>query len=62
VEVVRDLPVNRASQHVVKAVISLAEGLEIDTVAEGVEDEETLAMLKRFGVTHVLPTRDADAT
>lgn len=53
VEFVRDLTSSRASQHVVRAVVSLAEGLGLETVAEGVEDAETLALLEGYGVTHV---------
>jgi PAS domain S-box-containing protein len=53
VEFVRDLPVSSASQHVVKAVVSLAKAFSLDTVAEGVEDEQTLALLEEMGVSHV---------
>jgi PAS domain S-box-containing protein len=53
VEFVRDLHSSRASQHVVKAVVALAQGFDLDTVAEGVEDEESAKMLVEFGVTHV---------
>jgi PAS domain S-box-containing protein len=51
-EFVRDLPSNEASQHVVKAVVSLARGFGQRTVAEGVEDDETLTMLHDFGVDY----------
>ena len=34
----------------VKAIVSVARGLHKTTIAEGVEDDETLAMLKAFGV------------
>ena len=51
-EFVHDLPVNEASQHVVKAVVSLARGFGQATVAEGVEDERTLDLLRDFGVDH----------
>jgi PAS domain S-box-containing protein len=47
---VRDLPTNDASQHVVKAVVSLAHGFGQQTVAEGVEDMETLRLLADYGV------------
>jgi len=43
---------NRASQHVVKAVVALAQGFGLETVAEGVEDEETFALAAHYGVTH----------
>jgi PAS domain S-box-containing protein len=52
VEFVRDLQSSRTSQHVVKAVVSLARGLGLESVAEGVEDEETLALVAGHGVTH----------
>jgi EAL domain-containing protein (putative c-di-GMP-specific phosphodiesterase class I) len=52
VEFIRDLQSSRTSQHVVKAVVSLAKGLGLETVAEGVEDEETLDLVARYGVTH----------
>ena len=47
---VTDLPTNEASQHVVRAVVSLAHGFGQQTVAEGVEDAETLEILRGFGV------------
>jgi PAS domain S-box-containing protein len=47
---VRDLPTNDASQHVVKAVVSLARDFGQRTVAEGVEDEATIELLRDFGV------------
>lgn len=50
IEFVRDLPRDRASQHVVSAVVNLAAGFGLQTVAEGVEDEETLELLKSCGV------------
>ena len=52
VEFIRDLDSSRTSQHVVKAVVSLAQGLSLETVAEGVEDEETFALIADYGVTH----------
>jgi EAL domain-containing protein (putative c-di-GMP-specific phosphodiesterase class I) len=52
IEFVRDLPSNQASQHVVKAIVSLANGFGQRTVAEGVEDETTLRMLRDFGVDY----------
>jgi PAS domain S-box-containing protein len=52
IEFVRDLPRDPASQQVVRAVAMLAAGLGKQTVAEGVEDEETLELLRRFGVDH----------
>jgi PAS domain S-box-containing protein len=50
VEFVRDLPQDVASQHVVHAVVNLARGFGHRTVAEGVEDERTLELLREYGV------------
>jgi EAL domain-containing protein (putative c-di-GMP-specific phosphodiesterase class I) len=49
-EFVRDLPASRASRHVVEAVVSLARAFGHRTIAEGVEDRETLALLAGLGV------------
>jgi EAL domain-containing protein (putative c-di-GMP-specific phosphodiesterase class I) len=51
-EFVRDLPRDAASQHVVKAVVSLANDFGQKTVAEGVEDAETLRLLHAYGVDY----------
>jgi PAS domain S-box-containing protein len=50
IEFVRDLTTNPASSHVVQAVVALARGFNLQTVAEGVEDAETLALLRELGV------------
>ena len=50
IEFVRDLATNPASSHVVKAVVALARGFDLKTVAEGVEDAETLVLLGELGV------------
>jgi PAS domain S-box-containing protein len=52
IEFVRDLTVSVASQNVVEAIVNLARRFGVLTVAEGVEDEETLALLRNFGVDH----------
>ncbi|MCW3003262.1 MAG: phosphodiesterase [Conexibacter sp.] len=52
IEFVRDLPQDEASQHVVHAVVALAKGFGQKTVAEGVEDAETLALLREYGVDY----------
>jgi PAS domain S-box-containing protein len=49
-EFVRDLTRNPASRHVVEAVVSLASSFGLHTVAEGVEDRETLDELRALGV------------
>lgn len=51
-EFVRDLPSNEANQHLVKAIVSLAQGFGNETIAEGVEDEATLKLLKEYGVDY----------
>ncbi len=50
IEFVRRLGSNPANQHVVKAIVSLAQGFGQQTIAEGVEDEETLELLREYGV------------
>jgi diguanylate cyclase (GGDEF)-like protein len=50
IEFVRDLRSNTASRLVVQAVISLARDFGLQTVAEGVEDAETLRLLAQLGV------------
>jgi diguanylate cyclase (GGDEF)-like protein/PAS domain S-box-containing protein len=50
IEFVRDLVSNRASRHVVQAVVALARDFGLKTVAEGVEDADTLRLLSRLGV------------
>ena len=52
VEFVRDLRTNVASRHVVQAVVGLAASFGLRTVAEGVEDEETLLLIREMGVDH----------
>lgn len=52
-EFVRDLTTDPASRHVVEAVVALAHGFGQKTVAEGVEDQSTLALLKELGVDYV---------
>ncbi|MDQ1501023.1 MAG: hypothetical protein QOI86_4363 [Actinomycetota bacterium] len=50
IEFVRDLVTNPANLHVVKAIVSLARAFGLQTVAEGIEDEQTLTILKAEGV------------
>ncbi len=47
---VRDLGSNPANQHLVRAIVGLADGFGYKTIAEGVEDAETLALLRDYGV------------
>jgi len=50
VEFVRDLATSAASRHVVNAVVGLAAAFHCRTVAEGVEDEATLELVRALGV------------
>ncbi|MGH2942000.1 MAG: EAL domain-containing protein [Solirubrobacteraceae bacterium] len=50
IEFVRHLGSNPANQHLVKAIVNLAEGFGHQTIAEGVEDEHTLALLRDYSV------------
>jgi diguanylate cyclase (GGDEF)-like protein/PAS domain S-box-containing protein len=50
---IRDLPNDHDNQVFVKSIVDVARGLRKTTVAEFVEDAETLAMLKSFGVDMV---------
>jgi PAS domain S-box-containing protein len=50
VEFVRDVRTNVASRHVVQAVVGLAAAFGQRTVAEGVEDDPTLQMIREMGV------------
>jgi len=52
IEFVRDLPQNSENQHVVKATVNLAKGFGRRTIAEGVEDLTTLALLEELGVDY----------
>ena len=50
IEFVRGLMGSSANQHVVKAIVNLAQGFGCETIAEGVEDAETLKLLEEYGV------------
>lgn len=52
-EFVHDLRTNEPNQHLVKAVVGLAEGFHQQTIAEGVEDQATLDLLADWGVDYV---------
>ncbi|HEX4430808.1 MAG TPA: EAL domain-containing protein [Frankiaceae bacterium] len=52
IEFVRDLITNPANQHVVRAIVSLAQAFGLQTIAEGVEDEATLHHLVDEGVDY----------
>jgi PAS domain S-box-containing protein len=50
IEFVSDLPSNPVNQNLVKAIVSLAHGFGQQTIAEGVENEETRTLLRDYGV------------
>lgn len=50
IEFVLDLTREASSRHVVEAVVSLASGFALTTIAEGVEDAETQELLRQLGV------------
>ncbi|MDP9227710.1 MAG: EAL domain-containing protein [Actinomycetota bacterium] len=52
IEFVRDIASNPANQHLVKATVGLARDFGYETIAEGVEDAKTLALLKDYGVDY----------
>jgi EAL domain-containing protein (putative c-di-GMP-specific phosphodiesterase class I) len=52
IEFVRDLRENSASRHVVLGIVNLAHGFSLKTVGEGVEDQETLELLRELGVDY----------
>lgn len=50
IDFVRELSTIRANQHLVKAIVGLARDFGYETIAEGVEDAETLTLLGDYGV------------
>jgi len=52
VQFVGDLRTSSASRSVVQAIVSLAAGFGLKTVGEGVEDRETLDLLRELGVDY----------
>jgi EAL domain-containing protein (putative c-di-GMP-specific phosphodiesterase class I) len=52
IEFVQDLTTNQANQHLVKAIVGLARDFGCRTIAEGVEDAETLVLLESYGVDY----------
>ncbi len=53
IEFVRDLANSAANRHVVDAIVSLARGFGQETIAEGVEDQVTIDILREHGVDYV---------
>jgi PAS domain S-box-containing protein len=52
IDFVRDLPGSPANQHLIQAIVALARSFGTETIAGGVEDRETLALLREFGVDY----------
>lgn len=52
IDFVTELVANQANQHLVKAIVGLAQDFGYETIAEGVEDAETLALLQDCGVDY----------
>jgi len=50
---VKDILVDEGDKHIVDAIISMAKALNKKTVAEGVEEKETLDYLKKAGVDYI---------
>jgi PAS domain S-box-containing protein len=50
IDFVRELTTNRANQHLVRAIVGLAKDFGYETIAEGVENAETLSLLEDYGV------------
>jgi diguanylate cyclase (GGDEF)-like protein/PAS domain S-box-containing protein len=50
---IRDIINNPKNQTIVKTIISLAKGLSIQVIAEGVESEDELAFLKEHGIDSI---------
>ncbi len=53
VEFVKNLPANERDQRLVEGIVGIAHGLGQKTIAEGVEDEENLELLRKLGVDFV---------
>jgi EAL domain-containing protein (putative c-di-GMP-specific phosphodiesterase class I) len=50
IQFVRDLLSDNENRRIVQAIVGVARGLEIETIAEGVEEQATLEELRRIGV------------
>jgi EAL domain-containing protein (putative c-di-GMP-specific phosphodiesterase class I) len=50
IDFIRELPRNRADRRIVRSIVGVARGFGIKTIAEGVEDEETLGLLAEYGI------------
>lgn len=52
VELVRELPDNIANQHLVRAIVKLARSIDCETIADGVQDAQTLSLLRQYGIDY----------
>jgi EAL domain-containing protein (putative c-di-GMP-specific phosphodiesterase class I) len=50
IDFIRELPHNPADRRIVRSIVGIAKGFGIKTIAEGVEDEETLQLLIEYGI------------
>ena len=57
---IRGLVGNDLDQRVVQSIVMVAKTFEMETVAEGVEDEETLSLLQEWKWTSFRATTSAD--
>lgn len=51
-EFVRDMVNNEADRKVIKSIVATAELFDIETIAEGVEDADTLELLRSYGIDY----------
>jgi diguanylate cyclase (GGDEF)-like protein/PAS domain S-box-containing protein len=51
-EFIQNLPRSKVDEHMVSAIVGMAQGLGIKTVAESVSDEETIQLLRSHGVDY----------
>ena len=49
---IRELPSNAVNRHLVQAIVSLARSIGATTIAAGVEDRDTMALLRGYGVDY----------
>jgi PAS domain S-box-containing protein len=52
IQFIHDLIDNPQNQHIVKAIVNLAQGFERKTIAEGAETDATLDLLEKYGVDY----------
>jgi EAL domain-containing protein (putative c-di-GMP-specific phosphodiesterase class I) len=50
IEFIRELSRSRRDQRIVSAIVGVAQSLELQTIAEGVEDADTFALLRAMGI------------